>query len=341
MSARSSLPVWALGLWSVWLPAALHVVTTNLVVDKGDGGLLDGVLHELPPDALQALDELWGGSDSMSPAALERLIPQDRRAPLAVGRRDLLPKLQMCGAFDSGTNLLLQLLMANLGGDAIKEHCALHGQGHCWFSKHAQPRNLDYNVERLQKENNSVVLVAMVRSPLAHIAGWVKAPYNLFQCVSGSSNWTDYQERPCHPDGMDEEGLGQEEYSGPTGVWNRYTQAYDKYSGGGYPGVKGLVVEYERLVLEPEGVVREVADALGYQLSAPFQSVDAPAKAHGDPHGRERAIKEIQEMRYLQREPMSNSLTRARLCAHLDAATMGRHVVPTPDRRSYADDCQR
>jgi hypothetical protein len=135
-------------------------------------------------------------------------------------------------------------------------------------------------------------------------------------------------------------GLEEETFSGPTGVWNRYTQGYDKYSGDAYPGVAGLIVEYERLVLEPHGVVREVADALGIKLRAPFQSIETPAKAHGDPHGREKALKEIQEMRYLHREPMSSSLTRNRLCAHLDAAAMGRHVVPTmPHRRSYADDC--
>jgi len=304
---------------------------------EGDPEHLDGVLHETP-DALQGLNELWGGSDSISPAALDRFIPEDRRAPLAVRRRDHLPKLQMLGAFDSGTNLLWQLLRANLGDDSLSEFCP--GEGHCWFSKHSPPRELDYQMERLRKEGSSVVLVAMVRSPLAHIAAWIKAPYNFLQCV-GSSNWTDYHARPCNLyDYKGVPGLAQEHFSGPTGVWNSYTQGYDKYSGGTYPGVVGLIVEYERLVLEPEGVVREVADALGFQLRAPFQSIESPAKAHGNPHGREKAIEEIQEMRYLHREPMSSSVTRARLCAHLDAATMGRHGVPTmPHRRSYADDC--
>jgi len=340
MSARSFSLACALGLWGVWLPAAMHVFTTNLTADEGDGEGLDDVLHELPPDAMQALDELWAGSDSVSPAALERLMPEARRAPLAVGRRDLPPKLQMLGAFDSGTNLLWQLLRANLGDDSLREHCPAYGQGHCWFSKHSPPRELDYHMERFRKEGGSVVLVAMVRSPLAHIAGWIKAPYNLVKCVGGS-NWTDYHERPCSLHGMnDVPGLAQEEFLGPTGVWNRYTQGYDKYSGGAYPGVVGLVVEYERLVLEPEGVVVEVADALGIKLGAPFRGIEAPAKAHGAPHGREKALEEIQGMRYMHREPMSSSLTRAALCTHLDAATMGRHAVPTmPHRRSYADDC--
>jgi hypothetical protein len=319
----------------------MNVITTNLAADEGDGEPLDGALYKLPPDALQALDELWGGSDSISSAALEGLMPEDRRAPLAVGRRDLLPKLQMLGAFDSGTNLLRELLVANLRYESLREYCPWHGEGHCWFSKHSPPRNLDYHVERLRKEGSSVVLVAMVRSPLAHIAGWIKAPYNFAKCIH-STNWTDYHEHPCNLEGVDDEGLGQENFSGPTGVWNRHTQGYDKYSGGAYPGVLGLIIEYERLVFEPEGVVREVADALGIQLSSPFRSIDAPAKAHGDPHGREKAMKEIQEMRYLQREPMSNSLARAGVCAHLDAAAMGRHVMPTvPSRRSYADDCWR
>lgn len=320
----------------------MRALTAHPTAGRGGGELPEDLLHDLPPEALRALDELWGGSDSIPPAALERLTPEVGPAPPAVARRGPPPRLQMSGAFDSGTNLLWQLLRANLGEESLGEVCPAKGEGHCWFWKHAPPRQLDYHVDRLRQDGSPVVLVAMVRSPLAHIAAWIKAPYNLAQCVH-DSNWTDYHERPCDMHGYNEvPGLGGEDFSGPTGVWNRYTRGYDKYGGGKRPGVVGLVVEYERLVLEPEGVVREIADALGMKQRAPFQSIEAPAKAHGAPHGRAKAIKEIQQMRYLHREPMSNVLARAGLCAHLDAAAMGRHAVPTmPHARSYADDCQR
>jgi hypothetical protein len=319
--------------------AAVQTFTAHSTADEG----VDELLHELPPpEALQALDDLWAGSDMISPA-LEQFRPSDQN--VAVGQRGQLPKLQILGTFDVGTNLLWELLRANLGAQVMKESCMEgHADGDissCWFWKHAPPQNLSYEVDHLQQDGRPVVLVAMVRSPLAVMAGWIKAPYDLKECMN-TTEWWDYHASPCTLNKEYGDRRYSDSFSGVTGVWNSYVQEYDRYSGNNRrQGVIGLIVEYERLVLQPEGVVREVADAMGVDTRETFHGVGAPSKSHGHSHGREKAIKDIQEMGYLRKKPMSDDAVRVGLCANLDAAAMGQHAVPAvPLARSYADDCK-
>lgn len=339
---------WVLVLWCVRLAVALR----SAAAPGEDAALLAASPPEPPPpsdrltydEALHALDDLWGGSDSASLDALRRFLPEAPNASAALAERvGPPPKLQLLGMFDSGTNLMWALMLANLGQETMNEVCPTVGEGHCFFWKHTPPQELPPRVSRL-RGGGPVVLVSIVRSPLAHIAGWIKAPYNLFQCIR-QTNWTDYHERSCHL-GSDQ-GLFSdaapisEDFNGPTGVWNSYVQGYHSYSERADKDVRVVVVEYERLVIDPEAVVQEVARALGRPLQQPFRGIEAPAKAHGEPHGRQKALQDIEKMEYLQREPMSNSLTKKALCEHLDSATMGRHMVPiAPRERSYAADCE-
>ncbi|CAK0886131.1 unnamed protein product [Prorocentrum cordatum] len=342
--AESAAPRTLVKFWL--LSDASDVDLEQGAADRPPAPLLqDGAVAE----ALQALDELWSGSDSAPAlASYQHLlrsasnvsvrgeydaVRSDRRRRGAVMANPSSPALQIVGMFDSGTNLLGALLQANLGEGTMKEVCpGSDSEGyHCFFWKHSPPQQLARELGTLQRKRRSTVLVAMVRSPLAHLVSWVKAPYELDKCVK-STKFEHDEKANC--------AIRGEPFSGLTGVWNSYLREYDgrhDASGSSHPVI---VVEYERLVIEPEAVVREIAAALGVKVHSTMRTLEAPAKQHGSPHGREKALQDLAEAAWLQKYPVSNKTIRSSLCKNLDALAMRRHAVPTAPKQSlYMHDC--
>jgi hypothetical protein len=308
-------------------------------------------------EALLAVDDLWGGLDSARPVAYQNLlqVAADVSPGLGHGARgnqsatadDLSgddvgeagTSLQIAGMFNSGTNLLWKLLAQNL----LWELPAADA----YFWKHTPPRQLERELDALKRKGQRIVLVAMVRSPLSHVVSLAKAPYDLGSCVQDATATPESDSRTtCSMPNFDPLRVARnpgemENFSGVTGVWNSYVEEYDRLQdAGGDAYHRTIVVEYERLVLDPEPVVREVAAALGQSVRSAFKTIEAPAKAHGNPHGREKALQDLQQAAWLQKEPVSRQDIRSSLCGRLNISTMRRHRYPTkPQPGSYMDDC--
>merc|ERR1719159_345636 len=101
------------------------------------------------------------------------------------------PALQILGMYNSGTNLLMQLMQKNLP----EAHAAAYPPYAIW--KHAYLEALSPSLRRELRQH---VAVAMLRNPLAWLASLEKAPYNLANCAEGAAGdraeaWLT---EPCH-----------------------------------------------------------------------------------------------------------------------------------------------
>jgi len=334
-------------------------------------------VHLKTPGLDDALDPLWSGDDSTpAPKELARHVAED-----AV--RTSSPewaRLQVVGPMDSGTNLLTQLLLMNLPAKVVEDVCPVlwHGGDSCMFWKHTPPEDLPSEVEGMFVEGwrtnaafgveaapktwppkdpkRDVVLVAMVRSPMAFIGGVGRAPYDLKHCLD--EDWANYTGKFCHMrktvdthlDGHPHNYHGR--FEGLAGAWNGYVHAYHKvqrkaasrHEAG--PGLKVLIVEYENLVINPERKVRQIAKAMGVDLEGPFKGLNGKAKHNGPSNGHQAALDNIVGMRYLEKswkspmEPLAGSDARAKVCLHLDKQLMRSHHIHTSNgSRSYLADC--
>jgi hypothetical protein len=331
------------------------------------------------------VDDLWSGLDSVEPAAYQDLLQSaadvspetgyiaedslivDPRgpkvgytaedSPMAAPRNHSATadglagdgggtrgsSLQIAGMFDSGTNLLWALITANLGERTMSKICPDEKAGQCFFWKHSPPDRLEKELDALQRKGQRVVLVSMVRSPLSQVVSWTKAPYDLGSCIQKATATAGSDSRTrCYVRG--------EPFRGVAGVWNSYVQEYDRrQDANGHAYHRTMVVEYERLVLEPEAVVREIAAALGVSVRSAFKMIEAPAKNHGSPHGREKALQDLRQAAWRRKEPASRTEVRSSLCRRLNSSAMRRHVYRTEPRHlasggtstisSYMDDC--
>eukprot|EP00928_Gymnodinium_smaydae_P070719 TRINITY_DN5449_c0_g1_i2.p1 TRINITY_DN5449_c0_g1~~TRINITY_DN5449_c0_g1_i2.p1 ORF type:complete len:286 (-),score=40.86 TRINITY_DN5449_c0_g1_i2:228-1085(-) len=235
------------------------------------------------------------------------------------------PLLQIAGMYDSGSNLMESLIDSNIPADTFR---------YSLFGKHRSPRRLAELLNEQAKllDGQRVVVAAIVRSPLAQIAGWIKAPYDFRSQIEGMNLLHDQKTLLTIP-------RNGGSFWGFTGLWNGFTKGYADFDK--HPNRSVVIVEYERLVYDPQPVLREIASALGTALVQDFQAMDEPAKEHGHPKGRELALEEIVNMTYLHKPPLSDVNVRRALCNKLDKDTLKRHIVPGPNGpRSYAADCE-
>lgn len=237
-----------------------------------------------------------------------------------------LPKFQILGMFDTGTNLLGELMAANFGREAFGRMCPEFAKGEgfdCQFDKHRPPQDVD---------PRGLHIVALVRSPLASIAAWRKAPYDLETCFE-SVDWLHDHDANC--------SVGKKQkwyFSGPTGYWNDYVNGYRRLLASGH-NVK--IVEYENLVLNTEDVMRGIGEFIGVPMEA-FHQYEMPSKDHGDAIGREGAVLKIRNMTYMQALPWSHVGYAEAACRNIDSAAMAGHRIQLSpsEGRLYTSDCE-
>ena len=252
--------------------------------------------------------------------------------------------------YDSGSNLLVELLRLNLG--EMYQQVSPCGLGDCWIFKHAPPKAI---FEMLHNRNDSrwrkapdpdMVFIPIIRTPLAQISGWIKAAYDAESCVN-TTDWLNDQASHCTIEGQ--------EYSGATDIWNDYTSGYHRllkeYSSTTVVNPESVVqdigigvvkiVEYENLVVNTESVVRDVVSFLGFKLRS-FQNIAGPAKEHGVAVGRDRALLKIRNRIYLGESHWSDAQCAAAVCRNLDSGVMQAHRIQLRPNEvwTYASDCQ-
>jgi hypothetical protein len=240
------------------------------------------------------------------------------------------PALQILGMYNSGTNLLTQLIKKNLP----EAHPAAYPPDAVW--KHAKLSALSPG---LRRELRRHAAVAMLRSPLAWLASLEKAPYNLADCTEGA----DWLTEPCQmpetwrnagdPGGPPPPGtvalLGGASVPVPfvqnriplenvEAVWNRWAADYAHLSA----FVRAsIVVRYEDLVRSPEHELARIAALVGGKVRSPFVMQDAPAKGHGRPLNRTAALAKLEQRAYLG---LFSDADRRAACARLDGALMAK-----------------
>eukprot|EP00931_Biecheleriopsis_adriatica_P123608 TRINITY_DN98668_c0_g1_i1.p1 TRINITY_DN98668_c0_g1~~TRINITY_DN98668_c0_g1_i1.p1 ORF type:complete len:373 (-),score=69.84 TRINITY_DN98668_c0_g1_i1:29-1147(-) len=302
--------------------------------------------------------KLWAGSDDAGKeiATLLQMSTDDELAAIHAASDEKL-WLQIAGMFDAGTNLLGATLEENLGSDVFKSLCPgvdmtnqlttsqMHDGYHCRFWKHTDPAAIDGLLKQATEDGVRVVMLAMVRSPVAQISSWERNPYDL-NCVHVETLYHD-ERRTCSARGGN--------YSGLTAVWNHYTRGYAELAEK-YPEHEIKLIEYERLVIEPEAVFAEISEALDRGEPDDFKTIRKSAKSHWGiaPSGREAALKRIRDMTYLKMSDLTRipgnchngagktcaeALVK-RVCGKLDPDIMRNHVLTVNGaQRSYEADC--
>lgn len=272
--------------------------------------------------------------------------------------------VQILGMYNSGTNLLRQLLTLNLGlqdcsghdseGESFlctsKEH--LRAPGICKHSPPLDPRLLEF----IGKSYHAVI--AVVRAPLAQIAAWRKRPYALGDtgnCMALNYTLAEADGMPCMlpffrepPFNARNPAYRVPEFhiavQGVTRIWNYFRSGFEELRRLS-PAAQVLFVEYEALVLDPAGVVRRLGKALGLEPPRMVLPVEVPSKNHGEPVSRAVARARILNRTHL-REFMDEEV--ARVCHRLDKSLASQHRVayasPGKGNRptgvlSYLSDC--
>lgn len=246
-------------------------------------------------------EELWDGLD-IEEVALQRMHANEfgSRTVGATSQAGANRNVHVLGLQDTGTNLLYQMLMINLGSHlTFYDSTTLtpHGQYRTGIWKHSNIKELyDYNASALERmSDDKVVAFMMVRDPMSWLQSVSKAPYELSSCTGGQ----DWLTRPClHrvPAGYNQ--APPKQFSNLEEVWNAWTSAYEHYYKNGLE--RGLVIRYEDLVLEPERTMDVIAAKLNMDKPDSGWSIaEKSAKYHGDSHGRLEAIKKIESKSFL------------------------------------------
>jgi len=257
---------------------------------------------------------LWNGEDAVPDWYMEAVGNVEEKRPdeslLQEMATEALKKARIVGMFDSGTNLMVATVKKNFPGVKIVEPL--------W--KHSVPE------KHLKNLTSDTLLIEMVRSPIAQIDGWRKAPYDLNKCVFFTKNSV---MKPCRmPD-------GHTYRKGVTEVWNSYTGGYLRANN---TNTNVAIIQYEDLVMDPDTVVRRIASLMRLPTPKHFTVVKAPAKNHGHPRGRELAMQNIRNMKYMHSSSRDHI---SQLCKLLNRSLMQHFEVHMPKKaaRLYADDC--
>merc|ERR1719428_2338871 len=138
------------------------------------------------------------------------------------------------------------------------------GPGKTSFWKHAKPSAMSRLKPTLQ--SSGVVGVAVIRDPMSWLQSMRKAPYDLRNCFT-NYNWLTAPctlPAPCVPPSTN---CVHPAHSGPmhmTNVeafWNEWTKDYDALGKFGFTSF--VVVRYEDIVLDTQGVLAAIAKAGG------------------------------------------------------------------------------
>mmetsp|Transcript_147097 Transcript_147097/g.256693 ORF Transcript_147097/g.256693 Transcript_147097/m.256693 type:complete len:575 (+) Transcript_147097:37-1761(+) len=265
--------------------------------------------------------------------------------------------VQILGLFDTGTNLLEQMVKANLP-QVYLEPTAEESNPFIWKHTLSGASAIYKDVsEKLPKGSSTddVVVLAMVRSPIASIVALRKSPYSLMPCTQdismehrmkvalwggGEKRYADMA-KPCigyvgdtmHNRGPwynksihdgphivdvpDLERYRALNFSSTMDVYNQYLLQYRELKEmGRFKDV--LIIPYEDLLLDPDVVMQRIAMATGQDLQREeIAMISAPAKDHGAAVGRERALTKLKNREWLN-EFHNDPDGLYALCKHLN-----------------------
>mmetsp|Transcript_63375 Transcript_63375/g.151248 ORF Transcript_63375/g.151248 Transcript_63375/m.151248 type:complete len:373 (-) Transcript_63375:80-1198(-) len=251
----------------------------------------------------------------------------------------------LLGPEDSGTNLLEHMIEVNWPGKFVSTNRADLLWKHSLWSEEI------YSL--LGKEFRNVKkfpAIATIRSPIAQVASWRKAPYDLNMCVNRP---LEKLAKPCLAD-LGARPIGYrgwlaskfyrrqelKRFNSSMDVYNEYVRQYKKMAREKH--FKSFtLIHYEDMVFTPDKIVADLAKALGMPAPQTIQLVDAPAKKVGAPVGREDALEKLTSRSYM--EDMGQ-LGLKTLCPLVDRKQIRGMVegkyLPVDEQTSYLSDCE-
>mmetsp|Transcript_149191 Transcript_149191/g.387958 ORF Transcript_149191/g.387958 Transcript_149191/m.387958 type:complete len:336 (-) Transcript_149191:59-1066(-) len=235
-----------------------------------------------------------------------------------------LNHFEIMGLYNTGTNLLHHLLLSNFGSQLSMEATdATPPKKGCLFWKHSSLSILKLkSPNTLQGCNGSVVGLAMIRNPLAWLHSMHRQAYDLNNCAQ-RENWLKI---PCrYPRGTPQHTLAGETFPNLQTIYTKWTQDYESLASFGFN--RSLLIRYEDLVMDTEGVLSQIASLANLSLPddgiVQFQQAVHPTAVKANKNNeREVAIAQIQTKSYLE---LFKGSALATACAYLDRDVMHRH----------------
>lgn len=319
-----------------YIPRVVNRVGGRIVDPQKFKSFLSLYAEGTAPKTFKGLvDELFGRGVAV-PKAIH---PHAPFANLPVARpSDRQKHVQILGLFDTGTNLLRELLQANFGDQVVlyenfqpaarywlmkdEDVCysdEQNGRQICSVWKHA---NLDVVKRRAPKrirqyEADNVIAIAMVREPLAWLQGVKKQPYD-FSMEGNNFSRDDWLAQPVSVQTDWYGGPPTEGYSSIIEAWNSHARIYGNLANYGFK--RHLVMRYEDLVLRTQKAVDAIASLLELPIPKGIDQVMDSAKL-GDSHGHDMAVQMIRNRTY---EHMLSDADKSDACNRLDLDAMRR-----------------
>jgi len=284
-------------------------------------------------------------SGSRDAQSFDRLEAEVSAADVTVknegGVPDLSPgvHVQIMGLFDTGTNLLTELIQQNFEPSvhvydmpkpngrywsmAQTPGCVDERDGGrylCSFWKHA---NLDVlrarSGVRLQEQaGHHVIGLAMIRDPLSWLQSIRKEGYD-FAKNGNRVDTPDWLRRKVTASPVFYGNSGDVSWPSLVAIWNNQTRSYQNLKAYGFE--KSLVIRYEDLVVNTTRVMQRIKRALGMPMLHVFSQVEESAM-WGDSIGHDAAVAKIRTQQYLQNYTQTE-MTEA--CQRIDTAMAARH----------------
>jgi len=228
---------------------------------------------------------------------------------------------KLLGNFNTGTHLLRELILRNLNhSEVVVADPNEDGFGDCTFWKHSYLRKLHRERPWLLAacDKPNIIGLALVRDPLSWFSSVHRKPYDLKNCTKGA----DWLTKPCTYPGDGHARVPGIAFSSLAEIWNNWTIDYESVLPQGFS--RSLVITYEELVFESEGVLGRIAKLANVPLPSSVKVVNEQVK--GDVQKvndtRQLAMTRIQARTYLS---VYNSQDLLDVCSRLDEGAMQRY----------------
>jgi len=287
------------------------------LIDNG----VDSLSLQLPPTRPAVMrrmssdyglsSDLWSGADVGADLLFSESPAQDTDAQLQIGTQ----LMQIMGHYNSGTNLLQELVAKNF--PQIAPESDGPATGDCEFWKHSCLRTLKTEHGSTLDTCNSkkVTGIAMIRNPLSWLLSCKRVFYDLHECNKGD----DWLRRACtYPPGTPSY-LGGKTFDDVEQIWSIWTSDYGSLKQFGFN--QSVAIKYEDLVMDTEVQLELIAKVLGVEFSGDVKQVEDAVHptAVTVEGGRDLAIEKITSKSYLD-DFSKQELTDA--CSRLDRKLM-------------------
>jgi hypothetical protein len=245
------------------------------------------------------------------------------------------------GMYNTGTNLLHYLLATNFGHQIgwYRSDRTQEDPKSCWVWKHS---NLDLVKGGKVSGCHDTVALAMVRNPLAWLHSMKREAYDLNVCTRHCPEAPDghhchstrkykmpqekdWLTKSCQYAKVNEQvALSGKAFDNIETIWSEWTRQFDSLSSYGFN--RTMVIRYEDLVMDTEGVLAKIASLANLTLPAKVRQIEmAVNPSIHVKNERQLAIEQIKNRSFLEMYKEPNSTSLASVCARLDVAAMRRH----------------